>query len=85
MVSARSLRPDDLVNPKPVYVVWEITLRCDHACSHCGSRAGPSAREDELSTEEMLEVADALVRMGSREVTLIGGEAYLRGDCCQLI
>jgi radical SAM protein with 4Fe4S-binding SPASM domain len=85
MVSARSLRPEDLVNPKPVYVVWEITLRCDHACAHCGSRAGPSARDDELSTQEMLEVADALVRMGSREVTLIGGEAYLRGDCCQLI
>ena len=85
MKSARSLRPDDLVNPKPVYVVWEITLRCDHACAHCGSRAGPAAREDELTTEEMLEVADALAKIGSREVTLIGGEAYLRGDCTTLI
>jgi len=25
------------------------------------------------------------VRLGSREVTLIGGEAYLRGDCMRLI
>lgn len=84
-MSARTLGPDDLQAPRPIYVVWETTLRCDHACAHCGSRAGPSARDDELSTEELLEVADSLIRLGSREVTLIGGEAYLRGDCYQLI
>lgn len=83
--TARSLRPEDIGRAKPIYCVWEITLRCDHACSHCGSRAGPSAREDELSTAEMLEVADALIRLETREVTLIGGEAYLRGDCYELI
>ena len=80
----RALRPEDLQQPRPIYVVWETTLRCDHECAHCGSRAG-DARPDELSTEELLEVADALVRLGSREVTLIGGEAYLRGDCMRLI
>jgi radical SAM protein with 4Fe4S-binding SPASM domain len=65
-------------------VVWEITLRCDHECEHCGSRAGP-ARTDELEIAELLGVADALVRLGTREVTLIGGEAYLRGDVYELI
>ncbi|MCB9704666.1 MAG: radical SAM protein [Myxococcales bacterium] len=84
-MSARTLGPDDLSTPRPIYVVWETTLRCDHACAHCGSRAGPAARPDELSTAELLEVADALIRLGSREVTLIGGEAYLRGDCAELI
>ena len=69
---------------KPIYAVWEITLRCDHACDHCGSRAVRS-RPDELTTAEMLEVADKLVEMGTREVTLIGGEAYLREDCCALV
>ncbi len=80
----RALRDGDLHQPRPIYVVWETTLRCDHECAHCGSRAG-DARQGELSTEELLEVADALVRLGSREVTLIGGEAYLRGDCFRLI
>src|SRR5688572_27137555 len=84
MATARSLRPEDFASPRPIYAVWEITLRCDHACSHYGSRAG-DAREDELSTEELFEVADALVRMGTREVTLIGGEAYLRGDVYDLV
>lgn len=79
------MRQSDAGKNIPVYVVWEITLRCDHACAHCGSRAGPSVRDNELSTEEMFEVADALERLGSREVTLIGGEAYLRSDCYELI
>lgn len=63
----------------PIYVVWEITLRCDLSCAGCGSRAG-KPREDELSTEEALGVVAQLAEMGTREVTLIGGEAYLRDD-----
>ncbi|MBA3542772.1 MAG: heme biosynthesis protein, partial [Deltaproteobacteria bacterium] len=51
----------------PAYVVWELTLRCDHACTHCGSRAGV-ARDDELSTDEALGVVDQLAAMGAREV-----------------
>jgi radical SAM protein with 4Fe4S-binding SPASM domain len=62
-----------------VYVVWELTLRCDHACHHCGSRAG-RPREDELTTEEALDVVRQLAEMGAHEITLIGGEAYLRDD-----
>jgi len=60
----------------PAYVVWELTLRCDHACTHCGSRAGV-ARDDELSTDEALAVVGKLAALGAREVVLIGGEAYL--------
>ncbi|MGB1012772.1 MAG: radical SAM protein [Nannocystaceae bacterium] len=83
MATARTLTPEDFKHPKPIYCVWETTLRCDHACSHCGSRAGRS-RPDELSTEELLSVADSLIRIGTREVTLIGGEAYLREDIYEL-
>ena len=61
---------------KPIYAVWELTLRCDLACRHCGSRAG-RARPGELSTEEALDVVRQLAEMGTEEVSLIGGEAYL--------
>lgn len=61
---------------RPAYVVWELTLRCDHACTHCGSRAA-TAREGELTTTEALGVVDQLAQLGTREVVLIGGEAYL--------
>jgi radical SAM protein with 4Fe4S-binding SPASM domain len=60
----------------PAYVVWELTLRCDHACRHCGSRA-LKPRADELTTTEALAVVEQLSAMGTREVVLIGGEAYL--------
>lgn len=62
--------------PHPAYVVWELTLACDHACHHCGSRAGVK-RESELSTAEALSVVEQLAELGAREVVLIGGEAYL--------
>ncbi|MFO0550989.1 MAG: radical SAM protein [Polyangiaceae bacterium] len=64
----------------PAYVVWELTLRCDHACTHCGSRAG-AARPSELSTEEAVRVAGELAALGTREIVLIGGEAYLHDGC----
>ncbi len=76
----RALRAEDLGVAKPIYVVWEITMKCDQPCQHCGSRAG-KARPSELGTEEIFEVARDLVKLGTREVTLIGGEAYLRPDC----
>lgn len=69
---------------RPIYCVWEVTLACDLACRHCGSRAG-KARPDELSTEEALDLAQQLVDLGIKEVTLIGGEAYLRPDWLQII
>ena len=75
----RALRSDDSDGPRPIYVVWELTMKCDQPCQHCGSRAG-RARERELDTEQILEVAKGLVRLGAREVTVIGGEAYLRDD-----
>jgi radical SAM protein with 4Fe4S-binding SPASM domain len=70
--------------PKPIYVVWEVTMKCDQPCQHCGSRAGP-ARPKELSTDEAFEVCDALARLGTREVTVIGGEAYLRHDIYEIV
>ena len=64
---------------RTTYAVWEITLACNLACSHCGSRAG-NARAGELSTEEALDLVHQMAEVGIAEVTLIGGEAYLRRD-----
>lgn len=61
------------------YAVWELTLQCNLGCVHCGSRAA-SARAEELSTAEALDLARQLGEVGITEVTLIGGEAYLRPD-----
>jgi len=69
---------------RPIHAIWETTLRCDLACRHCGSRAGRE-RPDELSTEESLDLVRQLATLGVLEVSLIGGEAYLRDDWLELI
>jgi radical SAM protein with 4Fe4S-binding SPASM domain len=76
-------RPED-DRFRPVVAVWEITLRCDLACRHCGSRAG-RARPDEMSTRECLDTVRQLAELGTREVALIGGEAYLRDDWLEIV
>ncbi len=79
-----SVRSDGSRDYRPTYVVWEITLRCDQACHFCGTRAG-HARPDELSTQECLDVVKQLAVMGTREVALHGGEAYLRPDWLDIV
>jgi len=69
---------------RPIYAVWEVTLACDLACRHCGSRAG-HARSDELTTAECLDLVRQMAELGVMEVTLIGGEAYLRDDWTEII
>ncbi len=80
---AGEVRPIDR-KARPIYAVWEITLACDLACRHCGSRAG-KPRPSELTTEECLELVDQLADLGVREVSIIGGEAYLREDWVDII
>jgi len=68
---------------RPIYVVWELTLKCDLSCRHCGSRAGHE-RPDELSTAECLDLVRQMRELGVLEVTMIGGEAYLRDDWTEI-
>lgn len=70
--------------PIPLLVVWEITLRCDQRCRFCGTRAG-KGHPEELSTEEALGVIEQLAQMGTREIAVHGGEAYLRKDFVQIM
>lgn len=76
MAPSRRLISHDMTDFQPRHAVWELTMRCNHACAHCGSRAA-EPREDELDTPALLEVADQLAAAGTTEVALIGGEAYL--------
>lgn len=80
---ADSARPADR-RAKPINAIWELTLRCDLACSHCSSRAG-RARPDELTTTEALDVVRQMADLGVLEVTLIGGEAYLHDGWAEIV
>ena len=61
----------------------EVTARCNNDCRHCyinlpaGDRA---AREKELSLEEIKEIADEAVSLGTLWCLITGGEPLLRED-----
>jgi radical SAM protein with 4Fe4S-binding SPASM domain len=80
----RRLSLRDQLDCVPVYVVWEITLACNLKCMHCGSRAG-HRRAKELSTSECIDVVEQLAELGTREISIIGGEAFIRKDWLTLI
>ena len=60
--------------------VWEITLMCNIHCLHCGSSADIHKRNNELSTDEALDLIEQLAELGCRRVVLSGGEPFLRKD-----
>ena len=80
----RRLSLRDQIDCVPVYVVWEITLACNLKCIHCGSRAG-HRRAKELSTSECIDVVRQLAELGTREISIIGGEAFVRKDWLTLV
>src|SRR5580698_4230848 len=80
----RRLSLRDQLDCVPVYVVWEITLACNLKCVHCGSRAG-HRRAKELSTSECIDVVRQLAELGTREISIIGGEAFVRKDWLTLV
>ena len=43
--------------------VWELTMKCNMRCQHCGSSC-EDAMPDELTTEETLALCDDLKELG---------------------
>ena len=73
----------DKIGYVPRRGVWELTLRCNLRCLHCGSRAG-GTRGDELTDEETYSVVDQLAALGMKSCTLSGGEPLLRENWAQI-
>ncbi len=70
----------------PLYIAWEVTLRCNANCLHCYSESGPGVRDpSELTTEKALEMIDQLADAGLLILAFSGGEPLLRRDIFTLI
>lgn len=64
--------------------VFEVTLACCFSCRYCGSKGG-KARENELTLDECVSVAEQLEELGCRRVSLIGGEVFMRKDWQEIV
>jgi SynChlorMet cassette radical SAM/SPASM protein ScmE len=69
----------------PRSVVLEITSRCNLRCSYCYFFDNPGVSYLDLPTEEWLQFIDELGDCGVMNVTLSGGEVFIREDLPQLI
>lgn len=67
---------------RPHVIAWNLTRRCNLACSHCYISAGPwHTEEGELSTERCLQVVDQIiVENPNPMIILSGGEPLARTD-----
>ena len=65
---------------KPDNVVWEITWKCNANCIHCGSDCVSVEKQNQLSTSECLDIINDLDTIGTKMVTLSGGDPLLRED-----
>jgi radical SAM protein with 4Fe4S-binding SPASM domain len=68
----------------PLNVEWELTSACNLRCRHCYVSAGTGLL-DELSTKEALELIAELDQIGISDITLSGGEPFLRKDIWLII
>lgn len=65
------------------FAVLEITNRCNLRCAHCASDSG-LPRENELTLAEWRRVVTEIHALGGEEITLIGGELFLRPDWAEI-
>ena len=69
----------------PLYVGLFITQRCNLRCVYCFPDSPARQREKEFSLEEIFRIVDELHRMGTRYITLLGGEPLLRKDFSDIV
>ncbi|UCF49091.1 MAG: radical SAM protein [Thermoplasmatales archaeon] len=70
---------DKKIYKNPDITVWELTLKCNLKCLHCGSSAG-FKRTNELTTKQALQLCHDLSDLGFKGIALMGGELFLRKD-----
>jgi Fe-coproporphyrin III synthase len=69
---------------RPV-VFWNLTDRCNLACTHCYSRSGPDqSLSGELTTPEAIALIDDFAAMDVPLILFSGGEPLLRRDLWEL-
>jgi len=71
-------------NPRLTGIHWCVTGRCDLKCRHCYMEA-PSGRYGQLPFEAMAGLVEQFERANVLEVSLTGGEPFLRPDLLDII
>jgi len=74
----------EAIKPELRMVAWEITRSCNLFCAHCRASSASITYQDELSTEECINLVDEISDIGKPTLILTGGEPLLRADLEQI-
>jgi len=66
--------------PRPKWIAWEITGRCNLNCIHCRSSSDMASSSGDLSPQRSAKLLGELASYGAPVVVLSGGEPLLRED-----
>ena len=81
----KTLMKDHILGGRtPLVVVLNTTFRCNLKCGYCYGQYFNRSDTD-FSTDELLKLIDDLGKMGTRSITLGGGEPLVRNDIGDII
>ena len=63
---------------------WSITGKCNYKCKHCFMSA-PNAKFGEINTADCIKIIDGLYDCGVMQVSLTGGEPFVRKDFFDIV
>jgi len=70
---------------KPLFIVLVTNNLCDFKCTYCYGDYGNRKGIQDFTTKELLKIIDELKAMGTRILTLHGGESLLRKDFGEIL
>lgn len=70
---------------KPLFIVLVTNNSCNFRCSYCYGDYGHRKGIPDFTTKELLKIIDELKQMGTRILTLHGGESLLRKDFGEIL
>ena len=82
---ADSSAPKEFSYRKPFLLELEITRRCNLSCVHCYAQATEKGLAEELTLDEIRRVLREGAELGIGELSLTGGEVFLRPDFLAII
>ena len=69
----------------PLYVGLFITQRCNLKCIYCFPDSPQRQKESEFSKEEIFRIVDEFYKLGTRYITILGGEPLIRKDFGEIV
>lgn len=82
LTDVQTLHSFDVLHIPTVH--WSITGNCNYRCRHCFMDA-PEGKYLQLDTETMLQLVDEMAACGISQISITGGEPFVRQDIWQII